>query len=100
MTDTVSNLLAEFSYGLRSSALEQQRTSSSATFSTTALAWKYDADGRLVRETRDTGNNGLGTGDEADTYGFDLAGNRLYKDVFYDANDSKVWPETWRRRSG
>ena len=95
VTDNAANVLADFQYGLRadglrSSALEEQRTSSTATFSTTAIAWKYDADGRSVRETRDAGNNGLGgtvgAGDESDTYGFDLAGNRVYKDVFYDAN--------------
>jgi hypothetical protein len=66
------------------------RTSGTGAFSPTKINWTYDADGRLLRETRDAGNNGLGgangAGDEGDVYRFDLAGNRTFKNVFYDAN--------------
>jgi RHS repeat-associated protein len=68
------------SNGDREDVLEKRYDNSGNLFSTTKVAWTYDADDRLTSETRDEGNDGIQNGgDYTDTYSFDLAGNRITK---------------------
>jgi RHS repeat-associated protein len=68
------------SNGDREDVIEKRYDNSGNLFSTTKVAWTYDADDRLLTETRDEGNDGVQNGgDYTDSYTFDLAGNRITK---------------------
>lgn len=99
--DSSNLLISSYTYtlrpdGLRTQVLEHQKETGGGgggTFSDVKVSYEYDADGRLTREFRDVsrGKDSQGkpvfsatglpdsVGDYADTYAFDLSGNRLSK---------------------
>ncbi|MGC4033596.1 MAG: PKD domain-containing protein [Tepidisphaeraceae bacterium] len=83
----------DYSYtsdGQKHDVLEHRYGSSGTLTGTTRTTWGYDANGRLLSETRDEGADGVQNGgDYTDTYTFDLNGNRLGKthDAAGTAND-------------
>jgi RHS repeat-associated protein/uncharacterized delta-60 repeat protein len=68
--------------GQRKSVLEKRFKPDSSLYSTTRITLDYDAQDRLVRETRDENDDGVSAGaDYIADYQFDLVGNRREKIV-------------------
>jgi YD repeat-containing protein len=90
-------LLATYDYhvlsnGQRDYVVEHKLNADNATFSDTKISWAYDADGRLIEETRDENGDGVrDSGDYSTIFAFDLASNRMSQRKGWDANGNGVF---------